>query len=658
MQVPLTESLAGRVVAVDVMRGGLAVRIGKDAQVAFLLNGRTLISKDGTSARIYAIAPGDLVRVQFSLDRSGALVARTIAVSKKGTEDEPTFADISQVACTGDIAFGRGHFHPNKAPGASLAAVPAYFLIYNLERLVGVDPDDWWIFTVNAWLSSVFSVGLISALGSVLFFRLALGLTAGRVGASLLSAFAFALGTMFLAYGTMLYEHNLIGVALLAAFYHLHKVKEGSLPGRSDPRSTERAARIGLFLGGLCAGYATITNYIIVVPTALLACYLLLAVRRRGTWLWFGLGLLGPFLTICAYNIACFGEVFTTNYRHQNPIFAAAGPALLGVFAWPQWGVLIAVLFSPFRGLFFGAPMLAMGVVGLVAMFRETRLRAESWLFASILAFFLLFNASFNGWYGGWTTVPRYLDPALPFLALPMAIGFTRYLRTSCVLVVGSIAISLLTTAVDPQSPAGVGGFAIIQGRPNIVERPLAGSFAYNPLTEYELPLFVQGRARPLIDAQRDGVLEDYDRRMRTEMVPRVDRERRLEAQRAAIEAAVRAGDPAPLLSAGNGPGDSGEPAGRSTMTLSDLPTITGPVSANPIGLYEGWMHEIYPPHSPQSDWNSFNLGEFFFPRRRLSLLPLLVGCGLFFAGALRLARRVEPATESGRVWGVPGQRK
>jgi hypothetical protein len=97
-----------------------------------------------------------------------------------------TYVEPEQVAVSGDVSFFRGHFHPNKAPGGSFAAVPAYLLIYNIERIFGLDPDDWWPLTLNAWLTSAFSVGLLSALGCVLFYRLALRLSGGHTLESLL----------------------------------------------------------------------------------------------------------------------------------------------------------------------------------------------------------------------------------------------------------------------------------------------------------------------------------------------------------------------------------------------------------------------------------------------------------------------------------------
>jgi hypothetical protein len=41
-----------------------------------------------------------------------------------------------------------------------------------------------------------------------------------------------------------------------------------------------------------------------------------------------------------------------------------------------------------------------------------------------------------------------------------------------------------------------------------------------------------------------------------------------------------------------------------------------------------------------QTDWNSFNVGEFLFPLQRASLIPLLIICGGLIAGLVVAAAR------------------
>ena len=176
---------------------------------------------------------------------------------------EIIFVEPDQVAVSGDLSFYRGHFYPAKAPGGAFIAVPAYFLIHGVEWIAGADPDNWWTLTLNAWLTSVLSVGLVSALGCVLFYGLALRLSGGRAMESLLATLTFAFGTMFFPYGTALFEHNIIAIALLTSFYLLYRVKENDTS--SHDRLSDGKVHLLIYLAGLCAGYSAITNYITVV---------------------------------------------------------------------------------------------------------------------------------------------------------------------------------------------------------------------------------------------------------------------------------------------------------------------------------------------------------------------------------------------------------
>jgi len=136
-----------------------------------------------------------------------------------------------------------------------------------------------------------------------------------------------------------------------------------------------------------------------------------------------------------------------------------------------------------------------------------------------------------------------------------------------------------------------------------------------------------------LLRAQRDEVLRFYDETLRAGGEPAPIRTQRLALLRDEIDGAIRSGDPAPLLVTRGADGRTG-------VAVSELSTFVGPVSVNPIGVYEGWMYRVFPPHSRQAAWNSFNAGEFLFGRSRWSLVPLLIVAGTLVYLALRLAAR------------------
>ncbi|MEI9895327.1 MAG: hypothetical protein WDN28_15920 [Chthoniobacter sp.] len=145
---------------------------------------------------------------------------------------------------SGDIGYvpWTGQFHPNKPPGTTFLAVPAYWLIYHFEKWRGWNPDDWWTLTVNSWLTSALSVGLISAFGCVVFFRLAREMAAGQALPALLATLSFAFGTTFFPFGTLLFDHDLTAVFLLIAFACLWRV-----------RGRERPSPGRVLLAGMCA---------------------------------------------------------------------------------------------------------------------------------------------------------------------------------------------------------------------------------------------------------------------------------------------------------------------------------------------------------------------------------------------------------------------
>jgi hypothetical protein len=308
-----------------------------------------------------------------------------------------------------------------------------------VERLLGINPDAAWVMNVNAWLSGAASLGLVAALGVVVFWRVANRLSAGSQGAALFATLAFAFGTLYFPYATMLYEHDLVASALL-----------GALLLAMNPTSPWR-----LFGSGLCAGAAIVASYLSVLAAACLGAYIFWRARRLRGVLAFAAGTLPPLGVLAAYNLACFGTVATTNYAWENPLFInEAGSGLLELFHAPRWDVFAALLISPYRGLFFGTPVLILGVIGLVVMLRRPGLRPEGLLCAAMFVHVFLFNLSYTAWNAGWACGSRYLIPAIPFMALPIVFVPPRAAWLRHALLAVSILAMSVATVVDPQPPA------------------------------------------------------------------------------------------------------------------------------------------------------------------------------------------------------------
>lgn len=532
--------------------------------------------------------------------------------------EAPPAPDVKNVAMveecnTGDIGYvpWTGHFHPNKPPGTSFLALPAYFVIYHIERWFGVNPDHWWPLTVNAWLTSVFSVGLVSAFGCLIFFRLACELAHGALLPALLATLAFAFGTTFFPFSTLLFDHNLTAGFLIVAFYCLWR-----------GRGHERAPATFALLAGLCAGIAAITNYVAAVAGIFLGLYALLATlpvqsARRANWraaLFFSLGVVPPFLLICWYGWTCFGSPFTLNTDFQNPLFKVEGGAL-GMFALPSAYVAGIISVSPYRGIFFLAPVTIMSLYGLTIWLREKTYAAEARLCLAIFAFFFLVNASFNGYHGGFSAGPRYLVPGLPFLALPLVVAFLRWRRLTGALALISIVHQTLLTATDAQNSLAVGGHARLD------DAHRKDDFWCQIVGEYAWPLFAYGRAWPVLDRLIAVRLENKAEDLEADGVSEAERNAQLNALEQELRGTVARGEAKPMI----------------------LGAMKGPVSVNPIGMCDGLLTFIFfPANSVQADWNSFNAGEFLFPQSRASLLPLLLVTGGLSAWLLRAAARTD----------------
>jgi hypothetical protein len=526
-----------------------------------------------------------------------------VPVKESVTPPDAEKVPMVEMCASGDIAYvpKTGHFHPNKPPGTSFFALPGYWIAFQIERAFGMNPDHWWTMTVNAWIATVLSVGLVSALGCVCFFRLAREFAGGAEMPALLATLALAFGTTFFPFGTVLFDHNLTASLLVMAFYFI--------------RCRETSA--GRFFAGLCAGFAAITNYVAAVAVVFLGLYLLLARSRR--WdlrpsVAYAVGVLPPFLLICWYGWVCFGSPFKINNDFQNPLFADPRGAL-GMFALPNAYVGALLLVSPYRGVFFLAPILILGVFGLVRWLREKTFVAEARLCLAIFGFFFLVNMSFNGYHGGFAAGPRYLVPGLPFLALPLVVAFSRWKRWSAFLFGASIFHQLLLTATDAQNALAVGGHARLDNEHR------KDDFFCNIVSEYALPLFLTGRDGPLLDELLEAKIDIEADRLALTGMSEAERESQLAEKRAEWRASIDRGEKTPFL----------------------LAAIRGPVSVNPLGVYDGLLgYGNFEMDSPQAAWASCNLGEFVWPQARLSLLPLLlVSGGLSFAAWFCARRRM-----------------
>jgi hypothetical protein len=191
--------------------------------------------------------------------------------------------------------------------------------------------------------------------------------------------------------------------------------------------------------------------------------------------------------------------------------------------------------------------------------------------------------------------------PGLPFLALPLVVAFMRWRWVTVVLALISVTEQTLLTATDAQNSLAVGGHARID------DAHRKDDFFCQIVGEYAWPLFAYGRAWPVLDKLIEVKLEKEDAQLKEDGVDEAGRKTKIAALAKELRESVEHGDSSPFI----------------------LGAIRGPVSVNPIGVYDGLLtFTFFPAHSVQTDWNSFNVGEFWFPLSRASLLPLLLLSG------------------------------
>jgi hypothetical protein len=133
----------------------------------------------------------------------------------------------------------------------------------------------------------------------------------------------------------------------------------------------------------------------------------------------------------------------------------------------PDPTALWSILFSDYRGLFYASPWLLLSLPGSVRLgFRG--FGREVAVCVSIVVLFIWLNTSLVDWQGGWAMGPRYLVPAIPFLAIlaggvilpsaqPASPSFRRGAWIMAAAFVGySVFLMLVGTSVKPEVPSHI----------------------------------------------------------------------------------------------------------------------------------------------------------------------------------------------------------
>jgi hypothetical protein len=125
--------------------------------------------------------------------------------------------------------------------------------------------------------------------------------------------------------------------------------------------------------------------------------------------------------------------------RQQKGFFGIGAPSLK---------VLSTLLFDS-RGLLTISPVLVMGAIGTVLLYRRGR-RAEALTVGGVCVCYIGYNSGYYLPFGGGFMGPRFLATMLPFLAFPLAIALKRFPAPTIALAGISIAATVIATITHP----------------------------------------------------------------------------------------------------------------------------------------------------------------------------------------------------------------
>jgi hypothetical protein len=392
--------------------------------------------------------------------------------------DEGRFSIDSNQEYTIDKAIVNGHYYSIKPIGLPLLSVPVYWFLGHAVLGPDVPGGVSHLMDPEAkYLVRAVTVSLpFALLGLILFqFLLSFGVPARN---ALWACFAYAFGTIALNHATIYSGHETAAFFIFSSFSILFQMS------RAGASAGGRSTALGL-LAGLCAGCAVLCDYMVAIYAVIIAVYAVSSTTSRASKISFAGGALLCAVALALYDQACFGSPWSTGYSHLafEPFREYTSKGLLGI-QWPDPRVMVALLGSVSRGLFFVSPVLLFALAGLVFLYRRAHSRREFWVMALIPAAALLIYSGYPGWHGGWTFGPRYLVPALPFLVLPMALA-----------VEGSLWFLLLGLSVFQVACAQLGW-------------PHAAPEIRNPIAEFILPLMrVGGSSLSLLGGGRPGAI-------------------------------------------------------------------------------------------------------------------------------------------------------
>jgi hypothetical protein len=351
-----------------------------------------------------------------------------------------------------DKAMVNGFYYSDKAPGQALVALPFVGAAMVGARAAGYPtaPIAAGEFTpfyhLVLWIAVAFTSSLFTAAAAACLYLLARHLGASRGGA-LFASLGFGFCTPALGWGTMFFGHAMAGGSLLLSF--------AAIVFGSAERPATRSPWVYGVATGTFLGLAMLTEFTAAIPALIIAIAGVSRLRhipkQRRVPLAAGaaLGAVPFALLLAVYNLKAFGSA--THLGYSSVVgFPGMNEGVFGISA-PNLWVLLMLLIGFRRGLLWLAPWL---IYTPFAWGRALRAWPRGLALAAIAVpvCYLLINAGYHYWDGGFSTGPRHLVAALPFVCLtfaPLWDAASRSVRSD--LVIGAMlgaAMSLACASV------------------------------------------------------------------------------------------------------------------------------------------------------------------------------------------------------------------
>jgi hypothetical protein len=383
----------------------------------------------------------------FDLSPERGRFALTYSIIETGS---PFFSVPIARFATPDLGYKNNHYVSLFAPAVSFLVMPGYWI----GKWFGL-----------AQVGSFAVVALFAVFNTLLIRSIAIKLGAHPLAASL-GALAFLFGTPAFTYGTSLYQHHISTFLILASVHIL---------------LTKKSILSLIFVWLLCAASIPVDypNLVLMAPIGIFALSKLVKAWTEESQLKLRLNLIG-LLTLISVVLPLAFFIWFNNVSYANPfqlsgtvpsverIDSQGKPAApenvikdLEKFTTPDLQKKSAVSFfqprnmingfyieliSPDRGILFYAPVVILGILGVVIAYRK-KLEGFSMLIGIIGANLVLYSMWGDPW-GGWAFGSRYLIPLYAVMSIFLGLAVSRF-RSSVMFLILFLTILSYSVSVN-----------------------------------------------------------------------------------------------------------------------------------------------------------------------------------------------------------------